>query len=509
MPRGVDLNYDILLEVMRKCPSRDDCLSLMYTSRFLYEHGFAVLLSSHGLPTFHTEEKLLQCISSLRSLGTKTFALVHTLHLTFFELSEEGSIALMDALPLMSNLKELLICYSEDVLLSHPRLTDVFASLTSMKNLTMTYLGKEVVRMLQSLRSELVIVRIDFLSMHGRDSLFDITDRSEWRLYHPTILLSHSKDTLEEITSYQWYMNQTTAPQEVIVYPRMCRLYLEEALLPLTLSLIRSYPNLVHLSFNMDHREYNWFHQHELDLFNTRHNVNVRDQLTSGVTWPELAQLKGSLSNAYTLGLTCPVGCMRLCYIYGHMCYMLHALLTRCRPRHLALEVWRGIPRSSEEHKINSIFRGVGVSRLETLHIDMGLGNGDRNVDVAAMLESLLSALAESAPLQELNIVVQVPEPDSHPTRSSEYAVIIQSHLSHLSTPALSGPEEYLMCPAERSANDLDLSKYARTLIQRISTLQHAKIVVSGPRRLWRKVTVVNGRVVGEERLDDAHGSME
>ncbi|EIW63491.1 uncharacterized protein TRAVEDRAFT_114923, partial [Trametes versicolor FP-101664 SS1] len=152
------LNYDILLEVLKWCACPGDCTRFMEISRFFYTHGFDALLS-HTI-SISTQDVLLRFLACLQKDPDKRSKYVRSVRFGFFDLSEPAGLELATALRRMSNLETLSISYSEDTLLSHPDLPDAFASLSSVRELNLGYVGETAMGMLQALRSALVSVDI-------------------------------------------------------------------------------------------------------------------------------------------------------------------------------------------------------------------------------------------------------------------------------------------------------------------------------------------------------------
>lgn len=380
------LNYDILLEVMKMC-ERPDCSRFMRTSRFFHTHGFEALLS-HDIST-STEECLTRILAFLRKDPDKRFKFVRSMQFDFPELTNTATLELADALRRMVNLTALSIQYSEDVILSDPEpaLFDAIAALTSLRELDLEYVGEHSIRLLQSLRSELVEVNVHILDMTDYQNFFDyMIPAGDRPLYHPAVLLQHSRSTLQELSSYGWYMDADTPPDPALVYPQMRQLDLECSLFPCTLPLINAYPNLTHLRFHTGESEHEQYLKPEIEAYDARHALNVSQQQASGRTWESLHEYSGSLVDLYLLGLTCPINSVYLHSMPTVLHHMLPAVLAYARPRDLTLQNWPMKLCDNPPAGVFAALRGEGVSRLEAFCIEARLEQDDGAVDIAAVL---------------------------------------------------------------------------------------------------------------------------
>ncbi|EIW57314.1 uncharacterized protein TRAVEDRAFT_48355 [Trametes versicolor FP-101664 SS1] len=483
------LNYDILLEVMKMC-ERPDCSRFMRTCRFFHTHGFEALLS-HDIST-STEEDLTRVLAFLRKDPDKRFKFVRSMQFDFPELTDTATLELADALRRMVNLTALSIQYSEDIILSEPEpaLFDAIAALTSLRELDLHYAGEHSIRLLQSLRSELVEVNVHILDMTDCTCFFDTVPADDRPLYHPAVLLQHSRSTLQELFTYEWYMDADTPPDPTLVYPQMWRLDLERSLFPCTLPLINAYPNLTHLCFHTGESEHQQYLQSKIEAYDTRHALNVSQQQASVRTWESLHEYSGSLVDLYLLGLTCPINRVYLHSMPTVLRHMLPTVLAYARPRDLTLQNWPMQLRDNHPAEVFAALRGEGVSRLEAFCIEARLEQDDGAVDIAAVLEGLRASLL-SAPLQELrmNIGMQ-PDCESVAARAQW----------HPRDPPPDREESPSMCLAERSAEDFDLEGCLRQFMEDVPTLRRANIELNGPKDRWRFATIVDGKLQIEER---------
>lgn len=378
------LNYDILLEVLKICP-RAECSRLMRTCRFLHTHGFEALLSPPI--TIKTHKDLLPFLTCFQTDADKRCKYVRSLQFNFYNLTELAALELANTLPRMSNLEVLSLAYSDDTIMSHPDLLGAFAALTSVRELRLGCAREHTFRMLQSLRSKLVTLNMDFLGVPPNgEGFFESVPLEDVPLYHPAVIMEHSRSSLQSITSYGWDMDVDTLPDPALVYPQMRRLDLEGSFLPRTMAYIIAYPNLTHLRFHTFDSEMGHYDASNLEEYDTRHALNVSDQVSSGLTWDSLHEYGGGLLDLYLLGLTCTVEIVQLHSLYDALDYMLQPVLSYTRPRQLTLEHWPSNLRDTPPSEVFAALRGDASSRLETLSVEAGLEEKDSSVDIAAIL---------------------------------------------------------------------------------------------------------------------------
>lgn len=388
------LNYDILLEVLKWCACPGDCARFMETSRFFYTHGFDALLS-HTI-SISTQDVLLRFLACLQKDPEKRSKYVRSVRFGFFDLSEPAGLELATALRRMSNLETLSISYSEDTILSHPDLPGAFAALSSVRKLDLGYVGETAMGMLRSFRSALVSIDINFLGVApDGDGFFDSSAAvGDLSLYHPAVILEHSRSSLQEVTSYGWEMDTKIDLDPALVYPQMRRLDLERSLLPRTMLYINAYPNLTHLRFHSGESELDHYHSSSIEDYDSRHELNVAKQIDSGRTWAALREFRGSLIDLYLLGLTCTVDDVHLHHLHDMLHYMLRPALSYVRPRQLTLKSWPADLCSISPADVFFALRGQASSRLEIFCIEARLDKDQDHgaVDIAAILVRVFPA---------------------------------------------------------------------------------------------------------------------
>lgn len=366
------INYDTILEVMKACP-RDDCARFMRTCRFLYNNGHKVLLS-HPL-YFGAEKDVLRVLEYLQLQSDRRSRHVYSIHFNMgaAELSESTALALAAALPKMYGIQELLISDSEYFLSSHPDLFHATVALTSLRSLHLSDMGDFAVEMLLSLRSELANVLLDF----DVDTPFE---NPQGLLGLPK-LLAHSQATLKEVAINRWYdLPATWASDEPpLALTETRRLLLGQPLHPpLALSYTRTFPALSQLSLGTGESEM-------LDVEHVR-QLNISDLGKSGCAWKGLEELDGKLVDIYALALPCTVERVHLSEMTLHETHMLRPALYHARPRTLRMDKMPiGRPQDPASN-VFAAFRGQGGSRLRVLTMEVGLGRGNSDIDVATVL---------------------------------------------------------------------------------------------------------------------------
>ncbi len=369
------LNHDILLQAMWACP-RDDCARFMRTCRFLHNHGHRVLLS-HDLH-FLQEKDILRVLEYLQLQNDRRSRHVRSMHLNTgaAELSESTALALAAALPLMHNLQELLITDSEYLLSSHPDLFRATGALTTLRSIHLTDMGELAVDMLQSLRSQLVHIVIDF-------DTETLEDSGEYLIGFPA-LPDHSRTTLQEIAIHRWHELPDTpaSDEQAFVFPETRRLILGQPLRPpLVQWYTRTFPTLSHLSLGAAESEL------EMSDVEDIRQQNISDQAESGCAWKTLDELNGDLIDVYTLGFTCTVEHMHLGEIYPNELQMLGPVLLQARPRELSIDKWPAAGRLHDSaDDVFVAFRGQGGARLEELVMEVELKKGDGEIDISVIL---------------------------------------------------------------------------------------------------------------------------
>ncbi|EIW63470.1 uncharacterized protein TRAVEDRAFT_43763 [Trametes versicolor FP-101664 SS1] len=484
------LNYDILLEVMKAC-SMPDCARFMRTARFFRDHGAKTLLSHPQ--SLRRDAHLVQFINYLRMQGTNHFQFVRSLSFDVQDLTKATAEKLARAFSSMSALEDLRIMYSEDFIRSHPDLSNAICHLTSLRRLRLIYAGDYTLNMLLFLRSKLTSIYLDV--SFGVDYAYGEAFDDGRHLFHPAILLAHSKSTLEEISIQRWFRIPGTPPPPSKALPNVRRLTLARPHSPArATSYIVAYPNLTHLHFDTA----STIETYGVDGMDTFRARNILEQRDEGPTWKSLDRLKGCLPDLYVLGLTCTIEHLEVTrHLSGVYLYMLGPVLSFARPRHLTLPTWPSEKLHDPTSDLFACFRGPGSSRLEMLDMKGDLEKSDSDLDVAAVLEGLFSALAAGAPLQELRVEIKLSRVDPRPRRCwrrdcPPFSLGWQHGDPIRPLPDL---EEHPLNAAEESVVNFDARGYVQRFTAAVPTLRQLSIHFFGPRWRHRTVTLVDAEV--------------
>ncbi|KAI0830371.1 hypothetical protein BC628DRAFT_1416645 [Trametes gibbosa] len=243
MPPSPAFNIDILLEIA-SIVSWEDSRALFQTCRSLYLEGPKAFFQRQpaSLTTKNQLRRLMNFLCA--TFDDKRHTYVCALHLEFDVESSDHidyplSQLLASDLLLMSNLSSFCITGSEDHLLIYLALFLACASLTTLRKLSLSSVGGLSANMLQMLQSNLVFAHIR----------------------------SH-----EEV-----------APDPALVYPEMRYFSLAHSTVPLTIVLVRAYPNL-----------------HCVQNFESN-----TSQAHPGHSWSTLFEYHGDLVDLYLLSLIC------------------------------------------------------------------------------------------------------------------------------------------------------------------------------------------------------------
>ncbi|KAI9061142.1 hypothetical protein FKP32DRAFT_1605095 [Trametes sanguinea] len=296
----------------------------------------------------HWVDELVEFIALLsasaigKTSGKGLYGILHslTLDISVARLDLEG-VNELAALLRMSNLQRLSIPHDGRMFLYGPtNLTEAFATLPAIQSPKMRsciFGDSDNLRKLKTLRfKQLVSVQLSFLpSMRHLETNPDPAPSD----LHPIDILSHFRNTLEELRTYGWYTHPDVAPDSSIVYPKMRRLRMDSTGIPLAMVYIDGYPNLASLEYStVVVKDCGKFDSRSIQFYDERRHFNIAAQTLSNRTWTHLEECRGNLIDLYMLGLTCPID--RLYLRLG------------CR-------------------QIFDALRGQGGSRLESLHIDL------------------------------------------------------------------------------------------------------------------------------------------
>ncbi|KAI9061135.1 hypothetical protein FKP32DRAFT_1631767 [Trametes sanguinea] len=485
-------------------------------------------LTSLSVGVFSAEDlvEFLALLSASATWNAESRGLYEILHCFDLDVytSQLGSVVVdgLAALLRMSNIRQLRIVVGGGGVTilggAYPNLTAAFVSMPALQSLCMVvdaYGDSELVRELKTVQFQLVSASFNF-NIPSRPLIGD-TDPGPSDL-HPIEVLSHSRNTLEALDFCGWYTHPDIPPDTSIMYPKMRRICLEHASLPLTMAYIHAFPNLAYLQYGMA----SWKYRNQqpdsssMQVFDERRRLNMAAQVLSGRTWAHLEELRGRLIDIYMLGHTCTINRLRLYLNLDDPCYQLSPVLSHARPRYLDFP--EGELEFSPEDDFNfpqnqpgmlpglarhvfDALRGTGGSRLESLHTGFDLGHltqGRTDVDFYAIMEDVASSLSNS-PLQDLKLMISLASMD--PQRRAEQARVWPPEAERVRPGRTRLPDlgDYPLCPAERSAGDFDLKHWMCSFMERMATLREAEVVLGGPRGRWRRASLASGQVRYED----------
>ncbi|KAL1939567.1 hypothetical protein VTO73DRAFT_9878 [Trametes versicolor] len=470
------LNNDVLLEVMAASSTKARA-RLMATSRALYSHGARHLLRE--TPYIHTEQQLLSFLAFLSAHPDRCSKFLREIELSDFVWSSPACVQLAEVLSRVSGLQCLTLngkrCGTGPTSIQIP----AWGAISSLQELRLCNAYETCLDLLRQHRSPLKRVVVDCPPNFDECFFYDLPDDDDWTAYHPVHVLQHLAPTLEELRTTGWCTHPEVEPDPDIVYPRLRTLAMRDASLPLTLSLIRAYPNLEHLSFNMRHAFPDEIEEYRL--------WNLNAQFLAGRTWRHLRAFEGDLVDLYVLGLACTIERVTLRLPPRHRDWpgveLLTPVLAEARPRHLELDGWPGDVRGPRGDGKFAVFTGECAALLETLTIEGPLwGMEHVDVDVRAVLEDLLASLAHS-PLRHFALHIYTEHID--PTSGEK-----------------PGPP---LGAAEQAARDLDVEATLGRFVAGIPTLRTAVLSVQVPRDRLRtqRAVLEDGSVSFEEEREE------
>ncbi|KAI0630216.1 hypothetical protein C8Q77DRAFT_248865 [Trametes polyzona] len=481
------LHYDILLQVLETC-SLADGSRLMRTSRFFYTHGVVPLLSHRVIQIPEEEGKLQKFLAFLRVEGDRRYKLVRRLHLHTQPYEPEPSdyLGLVEALRCLTNLWELEILYSEDILSAHPDLPAVLAALSSLKTLSLLYMGERAITLVQTVHAELSSVDLSFGDHQGNPVVLTDIDPSRRTLLHPISLLERFKSSLEEISGSYWFMGPGWYDYPHLgnfVYPKVRRIQFDDGheLHLQATALMSAFPNLTHLKLKL-YEEGSIPTAGEVEQYAIKCRRNCEAQQDQHYGWTELEEYEGGLADLYALGLLCPITTVTLVSEFESLAHTLGRVLALARPRRLRLEWWP-FTQQTGEHQAFSFLKGQASQRLQSLSINARWHpRMDKEFDISAALESLLSA-APYVKLSTLRLTLSI---ESHESVELPWTPHDGKHSRPLSL-------------AETSAESFDLRDYVRRFLAVTPSLNKVYIDMTGPGILQRKATFSAGELYFED----------
>nr|VWO98448.1 Histone acetyltransferase type B catalytic subunit (EC [Ganoderma boninense] len=330
--------------------------------------------------------------------------------------------------------------------------------------------------------------------------MWDLLDSDQWLQYHPTKLLAHFAETLEELYCMAWYTNQE-AVYPVTVYPKMRKLAIELHDLPLRIdSFIRAFPNLTDLYVTTEY--HGELYSEDIEV---SHSQNVAHQLgnvASCGTWAHLERFHGRLFDLYALGLTCHISRVVIVSALedGPHTDMLRKMLRYAKPSHLKLEGITGAMLGGASRGFISMLRHASASNLVNLNVDICFRKDDREKDLTGTMEDLFSALSR-LPLKFLKLRFYTHDLDPTPMPPSQFRRQLCA-LRGLPEPPVPVPAP--LTAAELSLLALDMDALVTRTFASLTELEAARVTMPRfPRRggeTFKKKIVKGTHVPGREQ---------
>ncbi|KAI0651680.1 hypothetical protein C8Q79DRAFT_1004954 [Trametes meyenii] len=384
---------------------------------------------------------------------------------------QQAASALAPILSRATNLAVLKIQDSEDLLSTQPGLSHCLTQLESLQHLRMSGAEVHVCNLLRRMRAPLK--RLELTYDRRRDNMFsnfwDSFSSEEAQSYHPVRLCAGFAATLERLHMTSWNEQNTLLESEV-VYPRLKRLHLEAGL-PLSRTLVKSFPALSHLSVSPLYTP-QWL---MLDsaarrgMMFTHRERNLEDQRIYG-SWPSLerCEVTGVLP-LFLMGLTCHIEYLSFSQIgHWHM-ELLGPVMEQAKAVSLKIDLNCADFDAQTNGQASGVLRQHGTS-LSMLDITVNMD--DRDVDVRVVAETLRDSISH-LPLEDLRL-------DLKPNMFLSPMTLM--HLDQLhggDNPPTSLPPLTL---AEATLRHLDPKAYAERVAKHIPTLKSAIITVGATR---------------------------
>ncbi|PIL30616.1 hypothetical protein GSI_07317 [Ganoderma sinense ZZ0214-1] len=374
---------------------------------------------------------------------------------------------LVDTLPLLISLEYLGLGGVENLLELHTALTPAFCTLSTLRRIDFTGANNKACPLLVGLHAPLISASIDFRASDGQ-MLWDHLDVDEWERYHPTTLLNNFSSTLEELECVSWYTTPDNAVMPTQVYPNMQKLSIQLHQFPLCIeAFIRAFPNLTDLHVGAED------HRGDVETIHESHTANVAQQqaLNSCGTWAHLEHFYGCLVDLHAIGLTSPIQRLTLDdrLDEGPQTEMLATMLRYARPSHLKVDAIAGTFLGDNTQGFISMLRDESASNLMNLDICIYFGKDDREKDLSAVIDNLVSALT-SLPLKflELEFVTSdlnptPPEPTLTPAELSLQSLNMDALVARLES-MQSLQAAHVLLRSSHHGGDSDWKGYERTI---------------------------------------------
>ncbi|PIL30611.1 hypothetical protein GSI_07312 [Ganoderma sinense ZZ0214-1] len=468
------LPYDALLHVISSFSYSKDAIQLIATCRVLYHEGPKIALKKAVI--ISTEKQLALFLKFLLADNSSRCRYLKQLELRPCFSEQDAVQELVETVPLLTSLEYLKLFEVDALLDLHPNLLSAFCALTTLRHINFTGLKADACGFLSGIRSPLISASFDFLPEDGQKLWYDLSD-DEWVQFHPANLLGNFAPTLEELQCVAWYTDYETVTPTT-VFPNMRKLSIELHEFPLRIDpFIRAFPHLTDLRLNTDYHS----GRYSDDMRNS-HVTNVAQQLdpvSSCGTWEHLEHVRGCLFDIYAVGITFHIRWVTIVDSLddGPKTEMLATVLRYARLLHLKIEGVTGALLGDADRGFIAMLRHASVSGLLNLDVCVYFGENDREKDLAAVIESLVSTLAGlSLKFLELRFVTRDLDPTPESPGDLERMMARQRGL-----PEPPDPTPAPLTPAELSLQTLDMDVLISRL-EAMPSLEAAHVVLHGSR---------------------------
>ncbi|KAM5542693.1 hypothetical protein V8D89_003654 [Ganoderma adspersum] len=446
------LTYNALLHVISLTYYVKDSVQLMATCRVLYHEGPKIALKKAVF--IRMEEQLTSFLKFLRADNSCRCRYLRQLELLVLSLEPDVIQELIEVLPLLTHIEYLCLANADKLLCLHPTLTPAFCALTTLRHIDFYGVKDVACMVLLRLSSPLISAKINFLS-DDNQKLWDYLEDDEWKHFHPMMLLDNFAQTLEELQCIAWYTNQD-ALIPVQVYLNMRKLSIELHHFPIRIdALIHAFPYLT-----------------ELCIMTEYHSGNVG-------TFSLEAMPRTLHSNLYAISLLSHICCVTIVDRLddGPRMEMLAKVLRYAKPLHLRLWGITGTMLSDADRGFIAMLWDESTSNLISLDMRISFGEDDRERDLAAIIDTLVSSLT-SLPLKFLELRFETFHLDLTPPEPSVFDFMVHQQKGLPEPPA---PVPAPLTPAELSLKALDMDALIARLAS-MPSLEAAHIVFSGSR---------------------------
>ncbi|KAM5538670.1 hypothetical protein V8D89_007699, partial [Ganoderma adspersum] len=447
-PSAAELwNIDVMHIVMSYA-DRTVVSNLMKTCNTLNSAGTRYLLEN-GV-SLRREEGLVSFVWFLWARGDsnecfRRVTLLNKLTLDFHDPKESTARILESLFGILargaSNLTFLKIWAAEALLALHPPLGAAIATLTQLKILDFFRAGEHCAKLLRTLQSSLVTVKIYFAtySTEREDEVLAEPD------VNPILLLEGSQSTLESLSA-SFALSSPDGP----CYTNVTHLELSCAGFPYIEDYIRAFPNLQSLtSF-----EYAGFGD-ELE-WHERREIAMVHQVQHG-TWQSMRHYQGSLLMLWIWGLTCRIPSVRLSFDQrrGLDPNFLNDIILDVRPSDLSLR----LPGASWllDDAVRSVLSEEGRLQVLDICILFHINESDDTVSVGHILDLLVDVVRASS-VESFKLVLDL-----------AWMGIVRRRKSSVGLPVM---------PFEEYLRDMDVDAYANTLFASAASLKEVQVSV-------------------------------